>query len=58
MWLIFRLGTRRLQVGLDIYNATNTNAIQNYNQTFGGAWLTPTSILTARFAKISGQFDF
>jgi hypothetical protein len=55
---IFRFGTRRLQAGLDIYNATNTNAIQNYNQTFGPAWLTPTSILTARFAKISGQFDF
>ena len=55
---ILRFGARRLQVGLDIYNATNTNAIQNYNQTFGAAWLTPTSILTARFAKISAQFDF
>jgi hypothetical protein len=55
---IFRLGPRRVQVGLDIYNATNTNAIQNYNQTYGAAWLTPTGILTARFVKISGQLDF
>jgi hypothetical protein len=55
---ILRFGQRRVQVGLDLYNATNTNAIQNYNQTFGPAWLTPTSILTARFAKISAQLDF
>ena len=38
----------------------NTDAIQSYNQTFvvNGAWLTPTGILAARFAKITAQFDF
>jgi hypothetical protein len=55
---IFRVGGRRIQAGLDMYNATNTNAVQNYNQTYGPAWLTPTSILTARFFKISAQLDF
>jgi len=24
----------------------------------GGSWLIPTSVLSARFAKISAQFDF
>jgi hypothetical protein len=32
----------------------------SYNQTFiaNGAWLTPTSAMAARFAKISAQVDF
>ena len=36
-----------------------------YNQAFvlpsatpTGSWLTPTSVLTPRFVKISAQFDF
>jgi hypothetical protein len=55
---ILTWGRTRTQVGLDIYNLTNSNAVQNYNQTYGPAWLTPTSILTARFAKISAQVNF
>jgi hypothetical protein len=47
-------------VALDLYNALNGNPVESYNQAFiaGGAWLTPTSILTARFAKITAQVDF
>ena len=32
----------------------------SYNQAFipNGAWLTPNSVLSARFAKLSAQFDF
>ena len=47
-------------MGVDIFNVLNANAALSYNQAFiaGGAWLTPTSILSARFAKISAQFDF
>jgi hypothetical protein len=55
---ILTWGRTRTQVGLDLYNLTNSNAIQSYNQTYGPAWLTPTSILTARFAKISAQVNF
>ena len=58
---IFRFGTTKTQVGLDIYNVTNANPVQSYNQNFirtGRIWLTPTGILQARFAKISAQFDF
>ncbi len=28
------------------------------NNTFGPAWLQPTTIMPARFAKVSLQFDF
>src|SRR5205823_4178666 len=57
---IFRFGRTRTQLGLDIYNATNTDVVTSYNQTFvpGGAWLTPTGIQPARYVKANVQFDF
>ena len=57
---VLRFGRARVQVGVDLYNALNSSAIQTYNQTFitNGNWLTPTLILPARFAKISAQVDF
>jgi hypothetical protein len=38
----------------------NAAPILAYNQAYiaGGAWLTPTQVMTARFAKLSAQFDF
>jgi hypothetical protein len=57
---VLKFGRVRALVGADLYNALNSSAIQTYNQTFiaGGAWLTPTLILPARFAKISAQLYF
>ena len=57
---IFRFGGTRTHVGLDIFNLLNSDAILTYNQTFapGGAWLTPLSVLTPRFYKLSAQIDF
>jgi len=57
---IFRYGRTRSQVGIDIYNLTNTDVVTTQNQTFvpGGAWLTPTAIQPARYVKVSAQFDF
>jgi hypothetical protein len=55
---ILRFGRTRTQVGLDVYNVTNSSAIQTYNQTYGARYLTPTLVLPARFAKVSAQFDF
>ena len=43
---------------MDVYNLTNSSAIQTYNQTYGTRYLTPTLVLPARFAKLSAQFDF
>jgi hypothetical protein len=57
---IIRFGRTRATVGVDIYNLLNSAAILSYNQTYiaGGAWLGPTSEMSARFAKLSLQFDF
>ena len=57
---ILRFRNMRTQISVDLYNALNANPIETYNQAFiaGGAWLTPTGILTARFAKITAQLDF
>ena len=57
---IFKVGRTRTTVGVDIYNLLNTDAILSYNQAFitGGSWLTPTSEMSARFAKLSLQFEF
>jgi len=55
---ILRFGRTRTQVGVDVYNVTNSSAIQTYNQTYGTRYLTPTLVLPARFAKVSAQFDF
>jgi hypothetical protein len=55
---VLKFGRTRSQVAVDIYNLLNSSAVQTYNQTYGPAWLTPTLVLPARFAKVSAQFDF
>jgi len=57
---ILRFGKTRANFGVDIFNVLNAAPALSYNQAFipNGAWLTPTSILSARFAKLSAQFDF
>ena len=58
---VLRMGARaRSVVSFDLYNALNNNAILDRNETFTttAAWPRPTSILNARLAKFSVQFDF
>jgi hypothetical protein len=55
---IFRFGPTRANVGVDIYNAFNSSAVQNSNNTYGPNWLTPTLVMPARFVKVGAQIDF
>jgi hypothetical protein len=57
---VLRVGRTRTQIGLDFYNVLNNDVVTGYNSTYvpGGAWLTPTAILPARYMKVTGQFDF
>jgi hypothetical protein len=58
---ILRFGRTRTQVGVDIYNLTNTDYVTSYNQTFSpttSTWLTPTGIQPARYVRANVQFDF
>ena len=57
---ILRFGGTRAQVGFDVYNLTNTDAVNTYNHNFvpNGAWLTPSTIQPARYIRLNTQFDF
>jgi hypothetical protein len=57
---ILRYGRTRSQIGVDIYNLTNTDVVTSYNERFipNGSWLAPTGIQPARYAKVSVQVDF
>ena len=55
---VLRAGGARAVVSVDFFNALNSDAVLGVNQTFGGGWLTPRSVLQARVAKFSVQFDW
>jgi hypothetical protein len=57
---IFRFGPGRANVGVDFYNLLNAATPLAYNQAFipNGPWMTPTQVMSARFAKLSVQLDF
>jgi hypothetical protein len=54
---VIRFGRARTSINLDLYNMLNANTVLTQNNAYG-AWRAPQSILDARFAKISAQFDF
>jgi hypothetical protein len=55
---VLRFANYRASINLDVYNAINADTVREVNNTFGPSWQRPTSILLARFAKISATFDF
>jgi hypothetical protein len=57
---VFRFGKTRANAGVDFYNLLNAATPLAYNQAFivNGAWMTPTQVMSARFAKLSLQLDF
>jgi hypothetical protein len=54
---ILRVGRAKTTVSLDVYNALNSDTIVTQSGNFA-VWQQPQTILQARFAKISAQFDF
>ena len=54
---ILRFGRTRTTLNLDVYNALNASPVLTQNNNFA-VWQQPQTILQARFAKISAQFDF
>lgn len=64
-----RFAGRRLNIGVDIYNVMNSDAILGYNSTYTidnpataaveqNLWGTPSTLLAPRFARLTVQFDF
>jgi hypothetical protein len=65
---IFRLGGKRADVGVDLYNLFNVNTPTGYDGTYdftpaaglgaGGEWLRPTGIVAPRFARVNLTVNF
>jgi hypothetical protein len=57
---ILRFGRTKTQVSLDLFNALNSNTVETFNPAYNptGTWRIPQTILPARLAKISAQFEF
>jgi len=57
---LLRFNGTKTMVGIDLYNALNTDAILTYNNTFvpGGTWLQPLTVVTARMLRFSAEFTF
>jgi hypothetical protein len=60
---ILRFGSRRLDVGVDLYNLFNSNVTTTYLQTYlysnnGATWLDPTAILGPRLARLNATLTF
>jgi hypothetical protein len=63
-----RFANRRLNIGVDVYNLFNTDAIRTYQDNYDVAdnpatavvekWGQATGLLSPRFARLSIQFDF
>ncbi len=58
-----RFGDKRLNVGVDVYNLFNNDAVRIYQDTYpasstGIPWGAATTLLSPRFARLQVQFDF
>jgi hypothetical protein len=60
---IIRFGSRRTDIGVDLYNVFNSNVTTAYQQTYeyrtnGASWLTPTGIASPRLARFHVTLTF
>ena len=59
----FRFGARRIQGFADIFNVLNAGTVLRVSETFGSnpatnAWMTPLSIMDARYVRFGVQMSF
>jgi hypothetical protein len=58
---IIRYGRTRTQVGIDVYNLFNSDTATAFNQTYSPTsttWLTPTTIVPARYVRFNVDVNF
>jgi hypothetical protein len=55
---LFRIRDVRADVGVDIYNAFNSDAILTQQNAYGAAWQRPLTVIQPRFVKFSARWDF
>ena len=54
---IFRFGTRRASVNLDVYNVLNSSAVLGESRRMA-TFRQPQIVMVGRFVKVSAQLDF
>jgi hypothetical protein len=55
---VLKYNRARAMINFDIFNLLNASTTERYQLTYGTTYLDPLSITSARFFKISAQFDF
>jgi hypothetical protein len=60
---VLKFGTKRMNVGMDLYNLFNANAGTTFETVFdvatvGARWMQPTAVLNPRAARFNVQLDF
>jgi len=52
------IGWGKLRLAFDVYNALNSNSIQNVTTTYGTRWLRPATFLDPRLARVTAGISF
>ena len=52
------IGWGKVRLAFDVYNALNSNSIQNVTTAYGGRWLRPTTFLDPRLARVTAALSF
>jgi hypothetical protein len=54
----FRIGRRRVQAFVEVFNVLNASTVLTQNENFGAQWLQPQIIAQGRRAQVGGQIEF
>ncbi len=52
------IGWGKVRVAFDVYNALNSNSVQNVTTTYGQRWLRPATFLDPRLARVTAALSF
>ncbi|MEQ1727996.1 MAG: carboxypeptidase-like regulatory domain-containing protein [Vicinamibacterales bacterium] len=52
------IGWGKVRLAFDVYNALNSNSIQNVTTTYGQRWLRPATFLDPRLARVTAAIQF
>ena len=55
---LLNMGTGRLDLNVDIYNAFNSSAILTQQNAYGATWQNALTVIQPRFVKFSARWDF
>jgi hypothetical protein len=54
----FRVDRYKIQGFMDVFNVLNAGTVLRVNETYGAAWMSPTTIMDGRYARFGIQMSF